>query len=146
MNEEVISAKPPKSFYWIAGAAFLWDLIGVATYIGTVTVSPEAVAELPAAQQELMANTPAWSTGLFAIAVWAGAIGTLLLLLRKAIAYPILIVSLAAVTINGAYTWFMTNAYEVLGAGQAGFSAVIFAIAAFLVWFANDAKGKGWIS
>ena len=146
MNEETISAKPPKSFYWIAGAAFVWDLLGVMAYIGTVTVSPEAIAELPVAQQELMANTPSWSTGLFAIAVWGGVLGTLLLLLRKALALPVLIVSLAAVTLNGAYTWFMTNAYEVLGAGQAGFSAVIFAIAAFLVWFANDAKSKDWIT
>lgn len=146
MNEESISTKPPKSFFWIAGAAFVWDLIGVAAYIGTVTVSPEAIAELPEAQQELMANTPAWSTGLFAIAVWGGVIGTLLLLLRKALALPVLIVSLAAVVVNGGYTWFMTNAFEVLGAGQAGLSAVIFAIAAFLVWFANNAKGKGWIS
>lgn len=146
MNEEVVSAKPPKSFYWIAGAAFVWDLLGVVAYIGTVTVSPESIAELPEAQQELMANTPTWSTALFAIAVWGGVLGTLLLLLRKAFAYPVLIVSLVAVTLNGAYTWFMTNAFEVLGAGQAGFAAVIFAIAAFLVWFANDAKGKGWIS
>ena len=146
MNEEEISERPPKSFYWIAGAAFVWDLLGVAAYIGTVTASPEALAELPAAQQELIANTPAWSTGLFAIAVWGGVIGTLLLLLRRALALPVLIASLAAVVINGGYTWFMTNAFEVLGAGQAMFSAVIFVIAAFLVWFANDAKGKGWIN
>ena len=146
MNEEAISATPPKSFYWIAGAAFVWDLLGVAAYIGTVTASPESLAELPAAQQELMASTPAWSTGLFAIAVWGGVVGTLLLLLRRALALPVLIISLAAVIINGGYTWFMTNAFEVLGGGQAGLSAVIFAIAAFLVWFANDAKGKGWIS
>lgn len=146
MTEEAISAKPPKSYYWIAGAAFVWDLIGVAAYIGTVTVSPEAVAELPAAQQELMANTPAWSTGLFAIAVWGGVLGTLLLLLRKAVAYPVLIVSLAAVTVNAIYTWFMTNALEVLGAGQAGLAVVIFAIAAFLVWFANNARNKGWLT
>ncbi|MDH3440262.1 MAG: hypothetical protein OEM63_05900 [Gammaproteobacteria bacterium] len=146
MNEKVISAKPPKSFYWIAGAAFVWDLLGVMAYISTVTVSPEALAALPEAQRELMANTPAWSTGLFAIAVWGGVIGTLLLLLRKAFALPVLIVSLAAVVINGVYTWFMTNALEVMGVGQAMFAAVIFAIAAFLVWFANDAKGKGWIN
>lgn len=145
MNDEAISTKPPHTFYWIAGAAFLWDLLGVFAYIGTVTISPEALAELPEAQRELMANTPAWSTGLFAIAVWGGVLGTLLLLLRKALAMPVLIVSLAAVVMNGVYTWFMTNAYEVLGSGQAAFSAVIVAIAGYLVWFANDAKGKGWI-
>ena len=145
MNEEVISPKPPHTFFWIAGAAFLWDLLGVFAYIGTVTVSPESLAELPEAQRELMANTPAWSTGLFAIAVWGGVLGTLLLLLRKSLALPVLVVSLVAVVINGMYTWFMTHAFEVLGSGQAGFSAVIVGIAAYLVWFAIDAKGKGWI-
>lgn len=146
MNEEVISVTPPKSFYWIAGAAFAWDLLGVVAYLGTVMASPGAIAELPAAQQELLANTPAWSTGLFAIAVWGGVTGTLLLLLRKALAVPVLIVSLVAVALNGGYTWFMTNALEALGAGQAIFAAIILAIAAFLVWFAKDAKGKGWIN
>ena len=146
MTEEVISAKPPRSFYWIAGAAFVWDLLGVVAYIGTVTVSPEAVAELPEAQRELMANTPTWSTALFAIAVWGGILGTLLLLLKKTLALPVLVVSLGAVIINGAYTWFMTNAYEVLGAGQAVFAAIILAIAAFLVWYASSAKEKGWLT
>lgn len=70
----------------------------------------------------------------------------MLLLLRRALAFPVLIVSLAAVLIHGGYTWFMTNALEVLAMGQAMLSAIIFVIAAFLVWFANDAKGKGWIS
>lgn len=146
MNEETLSVKPPRYFFWIAIAAFIWDLFGVMAYVGTVTIGPEALAEMPEAHRVLMENTPAWSTGLFAIAVWGGVLGTLLLILRKALALPVLVVSLAAVVINAAYTWFMTDAYEVLGAGQAAFAVLILAIAAFLVWFANDAKGKGWIS
>jgi hypothetical protein len=146
MTGEVVSTEPPHTFYWIAGAAFLWNLLGVFAYIGTVTISPEALAELPEAQRALMANTPPWSTGLFAIAVWGGVLGTLLLLLRQVLALPVLVVSLVAVVINGVYTWFMTNAFEVIGSGQAGFSAVIVGIAGYLVGFSIDAKGKGWIS
>lgn len=146
MNTESLSNKPPKSFYWIAGAAFLWDLMGVGAYLSTVMMSPDVMGAMSEAERALYENTPAWSTSMFAIAVHGGVLGTLLLLLRKALALPVLVISLAAVVINSAYTWFMTDAYAVLGAGQAVFAAIILAIAAFLVWFANDAKSKGWIN
>lgn len=146
MNNESLSNKPPKSFYWIAGAAFVWDLMGVGAYLSTVMMSPDVMGAMSEVERALYENTPAWSTGMFAIAVHGGLFGTLLLLLRKALALPVLVVSLAAVVINSAYTWFMTDAYAVLGVGQAVFAVIILAIAAFLVWFANDAKSKGWIN
>ena len=62
MNEETVSATPPKSFFWIAGAVFVWDLLGVGAYINAVTMSAEAIAALPAAEREFMANTPTWAT------------------------------------------------------------------------------------
>ena len=83
-------------FYLISGAAFLWDLLGVSVYVQTVTISPDALAALPDAQRALYENMPTWATSAFAIATSGGALGTLLLLLRKAIALPVLIVSLVA--------------------------------------------------
>ncbi len=146
MSEETISVTPPKSFFWVAGLVFAWDLLGVGAYMSAVTMSPEAISALPAAEQALMANTPTWATAMFAIAVWGGILGTGLLLLRKAIAVPILIGSLAAVLVNMIYTWGMTNAADVYGAGQAGMAVVVLAIAAFIAWYANSAKSKGWIN
>jgi hypothetical protein len=143
---ELLNGAPPKSYYWIAGVALVWDLLGVMAYVTSVTMSPEALAALPDAQRVLYESTPVWATSAFAIAVNGGALGSLLLLLRKTIALPVLIVSLIAVLIQMFYGYFMTNTLEVLGGANAGFSGVIIFIASFLVWFANDARGKGWLS
>ena len=40
----------------------------------------------------------------------------------------------------------IANALEVSGGSAAIFPAVIVLISAYLIWFANDAKQKGWIS
>ena len=64
------------SWFWILSAVMLvWNLMGVMAYIAQVTMSPEALAALPVAEQNLHANTPAWANGAFAIAVWGGAAG-----------------------------------------------------------------------
>lgn len=146
MNDKAPAVQPPKSYYWIVGIVFLWDLSGVGAYLSTVMMTPEALAALPDAERELMENAPAWTTGAFAIAVFGGIVGTLLMLMKKAIALPVLIVALAAVAVNMFYTWFMTDAADVYGAAQAVLAVVVFAVAAFIVWYANSAKAKGWIT
>jgi len=143
---ELLNGAPPKSYYWIAGVALVWDLLGVMAYITSVTMSPEALAALPDAQRALYESTPAWATAAFAIAVNGGVLGSLLLLLRKTIALPVLIVALIAVLTQMFHGYFMANTLEALGGANAGFSGVIIFIASFLVWFANDAKSKGWLS
>ena len=77
MNEEALNGKPPTSFYVIAGAALIWDLLGVFAYVSQVRMSPEDLAALSEAQRMLIESTPAWSTAAFAIAVNGGALGSL---------------------------------------------------------------------
>ena len=136
----------PKTFYWISGAALLWNLLGIAAYVGQVTMTPEAIAALPEAQRALYENVPGWVTSAFAIAVNAGAIGCLLLILKKALALPVLILSLVAVLIQMFHNFFLSNAIEVMGAAAVVGPAFVILIGIYLVWFANDAKKKGWIS
>ena len=60
--------------YWtVAVLALLWNLIGVATYLGSV------MSEVPTAPA-----VPAWVTGAYAISVFAGTFGSVGLLLRRA--------------------------------------------------------------
>lgn len=145
MNDEA-SAAPPKVFYWISGVALVWNLFGIMAYLGQVTMSPEVLAEMPAERRALFENVPAWATAAYAIAVNAGALGCLLLLIRKSLAIPLLAVSLAAVLVQMFHAFFMTNSIEVLGGSSVVFPLVIILIGAYLVWFAMDAKKKGWIS
>jgi len=144
MND-VPTTKPAGAFYWISGAALLWNITGIVAYVSQVSMSPETLASLPEAQRALYENVPAWATAAYAIAVNAGALGCVLLLLRKALALPVLVVSLVGVLVQFGHAWFMSPALEVMGASTVVFPLVIMGIGVYLIWVANDAKSKGWI-
>jgi len=139
-------SKPAKSFYWVAGAALVWNLMGLGVYISQVTMSPDALNALPAAERALYEDMPAWATAAFATAVNAGVLGCLLLLFRKALALPILILSLAGVLAQQFNTFVLMKAMPVVGPAGTGLSAAVVAIGVYLVWRAKDAKGKGWLN
>ena len=139
-------SKPPAQFYWVSAAALLWNISGIAAYVGQVSMSPETLAAMPEAQRALYEDVPAWATSAYAIAVNAGALGCLLLLLRKALAIPVLVLSLAGVLVQFGHALFMTPAIEVMGASTVVFPVIIIGIGVFLIWYANDAKAKGWMT
>ena len=82
-SPEEPSSGPPRSFYIIGIAALIWNLIGVMAYVMQVTMSDAAMAALPAEQQAFIQNSPVWVTAAYAIAVNAGALGCVLLLVRQ---------------------------------------------------------------
>ena len=145
MSEES-SNKPPLLFYWISGIALAWNVIGIFAYLSQVTMSDEAIANMSLAEQALYNDIPAWAISAYAIAVTAGALGCLLLLLRKAWALPVLVISLAAVLVQFSHAFFMTDALAVRGATSVIVPIAIILIGSFLVWYANDVKKNGWIS
>jgi hypothetical protein len=145
MSEEA-SQKPARSFYIISGVALLWNLLGVGFYVAQVTMSQEALNALPDAERILMENTPSWATSAFAIAVNAGALGCLLLLLRRAWAVPVLIASLLGVVVQMVHSLFIADSIEVYGPGGMIMPIMVTAISIFLVWYSRNAKEKGWLS
>ena len=80
---DALEIRPPLSFYLIGGAALLWNLIGLMFYYTQVTMTPEAIQSFTEGQQEFFAAIPGWATSAHAIAVNAGILGSLALLLRK---------------------------------------------------------------
>jgi len=145
MSEATGSSAPPRSFWVIGGLALVWNVIGIATYLMTVTMSDEAVAALPEAERALQGNVPIWVTSAYAVGVFGGTLGSVGLLLRKAWATPVLVVSLVAIVIQMGYGLLGTALIEVRGGGAAVLPVAIVVIAAYLVWFARDARARGWI-
>lgn len=145
MSEES-SNTPPRSFLVVAGVGLVWNLLGVAAYVGQVTMDPDALGALPEAERMLFENVPSWATAAFAIAVNGGALGCLLLLLRKALATPVLIASLLGVLVQMYHSFFIANSIEVYGPGGMIMPISVLIIAVYLVWYSMDATKKGWIS
>ena len=137
---------PPKSFYWTAGLALVWNLFGIMAYVNQVTMSPEVLAALPDAQRAFFESQPTWVTSAFAIAVNAGTLGCLLLLLRKSWALPVFVLSTICVLTQTGYNYFVADGMAVFGASSLAVPISIIVISAYLIWFSMNAKNKGWIS
>ena len=144
MND-VIDSRPPTWFWIVAVLGLLWELFGVAMYLMQVGVLPNS-AEMSEAERSLMESSPAWVTGLFAIAVFGGALGALGLLLRKRWARPLLLLSLVAVILQFGGWLLMTDAIAVVGPSVFVMPAIIVVVAILLAWLASVGVKRGWLS
>jgi hypothetical protein len=136
----------PSWFKAVTIIALIWNLLGVLAFTGQMMVTPEMLAELPVAQQEIYANTPQWATAAFAVAVIFGALGSLLLLMKKALSTPILIISLVGVVVQMFHAFFMSKSLEVLGPSSVIMPVMVMLIAIYLVWLSKKAKVNCWLS
>jgi hypothetical protein len=142
-----LATKPPVWFWIVSVLALLWNLMGVMAYLGQAYMTEDMKAEYTSEQLVLIESTPAWVTAAFAIAVWGGLLGCIALLLRKKWAKPVLMLSLIAVLIQMAYSFFMTNAAEVYGQVQGVVTPlIVIIIAVILVQFARIAEKRTWIT
>ena len=143
---EETNKKAPKWFTVVAAVLLVWNLLGVMAYLAQVMMSPEALAALPDDQRQLIENTPAWATAAFAVAVNFGALGCLLLLLKRNLAGLLLQLSLAGVVVQLFHAFFMSNSIEVYGPGGLVMPVMVLIIAIYLVTLAIKARNHRWTS
>ncbi len=146
MSDIVFNDKPTTTFWIVGGAALIWNLIGLVFYIGHVTISPEALAAMPQAQQDFFAGTPTWATAAFALAVNAGVLGSLFLLLRKAWAVPMFLLSLVAVIVQDVDAFVLRDGFSVVGINGIIIPSMVAVIAIALLFYARGTKEKGWLA
>ena len=137
---ENLSIKPPITFWVISAIALIWNALGVMAYLGRAFATDEMIAALPAEQQaEFLREYPAWYTSAFAIAVFAGVLGCLALLIRKKWAYGLLLLSALGVIVQHTYLFFNVEMPSLL------MPIMVIVVSIFLIWYAKNAIDKGWI-
>jgi len=87
MNDETVG-RVHWSFWAIGSIALIWNLMGVINFF--VQMNPDMLTSYRESERAIIEGRPAWATGGFAIAVFGGVLGCLLLLLRKSAAYYLL--------------------------------------------------------
>jgi hypothetical protein len=140
--EKDTRASSPGWFRAVALLAVLWNAFGVAMYLSSVGVFGDA-ADLSEAQRAAAESIPGWITGAFAIGTFAGLIGSLGLLLRKAWAQPVLIVSMIALLVLEGWILFFSGAVEHFGLAV---PIMVSAGAILLSWLATHARKRAWLS
>ncbi len=126
-------------------AAIAWSLIGVVSFFMDATTTKEALAKLPADQQELFSRRPDWILAVYAVAVFGALAGAVALLLRRKWATPLFAASFAAILFQFVYVLFPLGAIALLGWTAAIFPAVILAAGAAMLQLARAATKRGWL-
>jgi len=145
MSDE-LNGKPSTNFWIIGGAALVWNLIGLAFYVGQMTMTPEALAQMTEQVQEFFLATPTWSNAAYAIAVNAGVLGSLFLLLRKSWATPMYILSMVGIIVQDIDAFVLRDAFSVVGLGSLLIPSMVLVIGTALILYSRAAKERGWLS
>ncbi len=147
MIEETTSK--PGAAFWIIGIALaLWNLIGLMFYYQQSTLTPDKMQDLGLTAQQIahITNTPAWGHSGYAIAVNAGLLGAILLLLRKAWAVPLFVLSLVGALVQDLDAFVLRDAMEAWGPTAWYLPALVLVICAVEIWYSMRLKAKGWLT
>jgi hypothetical protein len=144
MDNDLLSARP-KSFWVIAIAALLWNLLGVAMFLMQVTLTPEAVATMPAEQRQVHEATPGWLNIAFAVAVFGGVAGALGLLLKKRWSVTFFLISLLALLVQVVGAYAVTPVWQAYGLAGLGMPVLLVVIALLLWVYARKGTIRGWL-
>ncbi len=146
MSEETnTTSSKPKWFLGIAIFVLIWNLLGVFAYIAQMMMTPEMLETLSEAERTLIENTPAWATSAFAIAVWGGALASVLLLLKKKVSFYFFILSFVGVLVQMYHSIFIAHSIEVYGPGGLVMPIMVLLIGGGMIWYTNDLTKKGWL-
>ena len=129
--------------FWVIGTIMLiWNVMGCINFI--VQMNPEMVSSYREAEQVIIQGRPIWATIGFAIAVFGGALGCLLLLLKKSAAFYLFIASLLGVLVTMIHTLSIGSPFDV---GEiVGIILMPLVVAVFLIWYSKYAENKSWIN
>ena len=139
-------AKPPVWFWIVSGVLVLWELLGCLSLYLHIAVGPMIDPKHTQWDLDYFAALPAWFVWDYLLAVGAGLLGGIALLMRSKFARPLFIASLIGVVIQFGWVFLFTDMIAHKGFWVVYFPAFIFAMGVFQLWFANLSIKRGWIS
>ncbi|NOR37580.1 MAG: hypothetical protein GQ577_12600 [Woeseiaceae bacterium] len=141
MNDKAIT-RVHWSFWLISAIALIWNVLGSVNFF--MQMNPDMLDAYRESERAIIQGRPVWATGAFAVAVIVGALGGLLLLLRKSAATYMFAASLAGVIVTMIHTLGVD--YDFTPVELLVVLVMPAVVAAFLIWYSKHAEGRGWIS
>ncbi|MDT8436651.1 MAG: hypothetical protein RRA92_07830 [Gemmatimonadota bacterium] len=143
MTEDGVASRPPRHLWIVGILALLWNLMGAYDYLMTETQNESYMGKFTPEQLDFFYGFPTWVVAAWAIAVWGGLLGTVLLLLRKRLAAPVFLVSFLAMVLTSLHNFVLSDGAAVMGGGGVAFSGVIFVVALALWLYARAMAKRG---
>ncbi len=135
---------PSKAFWIIAIASLIWNAMGAMNLASQLT--PEGVASFPEKYQQIINSQPTFIKIAFGVAAVTSVLGSIAMLLRRAWAYPLFLVSFLAILL----TLLHSAPLQLMSDGFGHLENILtilmpIVISALLVKYANSAKINGWL-
>lgn len=132
-------------FWVIAVLGLLWNIGGIINYM--MQMKPDFVETLPETHRAIIQGRPVWATGGFAVGVFGGAIGCLLLLLRKPLAGFFFMISLIGIFVTMIHTLQVVLSNETFAVSEIFVMIVLpILVANFLIGVTFFAMKRNWLS
>lgn len=130
--------------FWVIGiVAFIWNVMGSINFIVQI-LNADIVERYRESERAIIEGRPLWATLGFGFAVFGGAAGSVLLILKKSVAFLLFAASLVGVIVTMIHT--LTAGINFSLGEISGIILTPIIIAAFLVWYAKFAEKKGWMN
>jgi hypothetical protein len=151
-NATVHASQPaaaPVSFWVISFVLLLWGLGGASIYVAYFLETPEEfalTAETAAnrdAYAEYVANIPFWAIAVGIIAAVSRLLGAIGLLLRRAWALPLYVVSVIFFLAALFRAFILANVASVMSSGHIVIEIVFLALSVFAIWFSRKNVAAG---
>ncbi len=129
---------------WMIGLlGVAWNGFGAFDYIMTETRNAAYMAAFPPEQLAYFYGFPLWATAGWALGVWGGVAGALLLLLRSHWAVLAFAISLFGLAIATLYQMAAPVPASLRTAEALAMTGAIWLIALLLLWYALGMRGRG---
>jgi hypothetical protein len=139
MSEAQGTKTPGRPWHlWLIGIiGVLWSSIGVISFMLTQMKVEAVMSRFPPQQREYFESFPSWAVAFWAIGVFSGVIGCLLLLLNNRLAFHLFLVSLIGAIVTNLGGLFLLGGMKVMRETDAlGFTVFPVIVAAFLAYYA----------
>jgi hypothetical protein len=132
-----------RNFWIISTVGLVWNILGGVNFISQLNA--DFVASLPGTHRAIIEGRPVWATAGFAMTVFGGAIGCLLLLFRKSAAFHVFVASLFGCVVTMVHTTAVTSTIEFSLFEIFLMILMPLIVAGFFTWYAKQAGNKGWL-
>jgi hypothetical protein len=142
MNQE-FAPRPIAGWYVVAAiASLLFMGLGCISFLMHIFADRSA---LPLDQQTALAAEPLWVTLAYAVAVWVGLAGAILLVMKRKAAEWALLISLIAVLAWLAGLILVAPLRESMSANDLLVALIVTALTWTTYWFARHSRQRKWL-
>ncbi len=140
--------KTPIIFWVTAGISLLWNAMGCYNWFLEYNYfkNPASRVALPEDMRDIYNYTPEWSYVVFAIAVFTGLVGSILLVMKKKSSVPVFLVSLISVLILQVNYLFISGLFNDKGIDTVIIPLMVIIFAVFIFFFARAWRDRGLLT